>query len=400
MRELFDGSVDPLRELSDALDRGVVIIDADLTVRHWNRWMEAASARPADAVLGAGLLEIFPELRGDVREAMLRRAVAGESIVLAHRFHEFLLPLPARGFPEYARMQQSARLLPIVRQGQPAGAFVLVQDVTERVAREEQLRAAMRRAQAASEAKSAFIASTSHELRTPLSAIIGYTELMAGEISGPTTPRQKQFLERIKLSTQHLLSLIEEILTFSRLEAGKENLLLDPCDLAALAREAVALIEPQALLKGLRLTCSAPDELPVVSDPRKVRQVLLNLLGNAVKFTDAGSVHLDLLRDGDSACYRISDTGPGIDSDQIERIFDAFTQGDQSMTRRKGGTGLGLAVSRKLAQMLGGELTAESTVGQGSVFTVRLPLQPPEVPEIVEPPQATEATGATPRPAG
>lgn len=374
MRELFDGSVDALQELSDALDLGVVIVDAELNIRHWNRWMEAASAQPAEAVAGQSLLEVFPQLRGDPREGMLRRAAAGESLVLAHRFHEYILPLPARGFPEYARMQQSARLLPVLRRGEAVGAIVLVQDVTERVAREEQLRAAMRRAQDASEAKSAFIASTSHELRTPLSAIVGYSELMAGEISGPVTPRQREFLERIKLSTLHLMSLIEEILTFSRIEAGKESVLLDPCDLVELAREAITLLEPQALKKGLPLTFAAPDRLPVVSDARKVRQVLLNLLGNAVKFTDSGSVHLDVYCDGEYACYRVRDTGPGIGPDQLERIFEAFTQGDQSMTRRKGGTGLGLAVSRKLAELLGGGLWVESTVGLGSVFTVRLPL--------------------------
>ncbi len=382
MHELFDGSVDALHELSDALDLGVVILDAELNIRHWNRWMEGASARLAEAVIGRPLLDVLPQLRGDPREAMLRRATAGESIVLAHRFHEYILPLPARGFPEYVRMQQSARLLPIVRQGQAVGAMVLVQDVTERVAREEQLRTAMRHAQEASEAKSAFIASTSHELRTPLSAIVGYSELIAGEISGPVTPRQREFLDRIRLSTLHLMSLIEEILTFSRLEAGKEKLLLDPCDLAELAREAVALLEPQALHKGLTLTFNAPEHLPAVSDARKVRQVLLNLLGNAVKFTDSGSVHLDVYYDGEYACYCVRDTGPGIGTDQLERIFEAFTQGDQSMTRRKGGTGLGLAVSRKLAEMLGGGLSVESTIGQGSVFTVRLPLHSLEPPEV------------------
>lgn len=379
MPELFARSVESLRELSDALNMGVVIVDDSLTIQHWNSWMEATSGRPAEEVTGAALLDVFPELRGDAREAMLWRAAGGESIVLAHHFHEYFLPLPVKGFPEYARMQQSARLMPLLRQGQPAGVIVLVEDVTERVAREEQLRTAMRRAEAANEAKSAFIASTSHELRTPLSAILGYSDLIAGEISGPTTAQQKEFLGRIRLSTLHLMSLIEEILTFSRIEAGKETLMLDPCDLVALAQEAVALLEPQALHKGLALTLSAPEQLPVVSDPRKVRQVLLNLLGNAVKFTDTGWVRLEVFLEGDRACYRITDTGPGIRPDQLERIFEAFTQADQTMTRLKGGTGLGLAVSRKLADMLGGELSVESAMGQGSIFTVRLPLAVPEL---------------------
>ncbi len=389
MRELLDETADPLRELSNALDLGVVIVDGQLVIHHWNRWLEAASACPAEEVLGRSLLDVFPEIRGSRREAALRRAVAGESLVLAHHFHEYLLPLPARGFADYARMQQSARLLPLMRGGRSSGAIVLLQDVTERVAREEQLRAAMDRAQAASEAKSAFIAATSHELRTPLSAIVGYTELLAAGISGPVTPEQTRFLDRIKMATQHLVSLIEEILTFSRIEAGKEDLLLEPCDLAVLAGEAVSLLEPQARRKGLALAFRAPAELPLVSDARKLRQVLLNLLGNAVKFTDAGSVSLVVSTEGQTACVRVSDTGPGISPDQLERIFEAFTQADQSMTRRKGGTGLGLAVSRSLAQLLGGELSVDSTLGQGSVFTLRLALQPPAAALAEEPEQAT-----------
>ncbi len=389
MRELLDESADPLRELSNALDLGVVIVDGHLVIHHWNRWLEAASARLAEQVLGSSLLDVFPEIRGTRREAALRRAAAGESIVLAHHFHEYLLPLPAKGFADYARMQQSARLLPLMRGGQSSGAIILLQDVTERVAREEQLRAAMARAEAASDAKSAFIAATSHELRTPLSAIIGYTELIMAGISGQVTPEQTQFLDRIKMATRHLVSLIEEILTFSRIEAGKEDLLLEPCDLAELAEEAVSLLEPQARRKGLTLAFQTPPQLPLVSDARKLRQVLLNLLGNAVKFTDAGSVSLELSREGENAWVRVSDTGPGISPDQLDRIFEAFTQADQSMTRRKGGTGLGLAVSRKLVELLGGDLTVESTLGQGSVFIVRLPLQVPDAATGKEPEQAT-----------
>lgn len=378
MLDMLDESVDPLRELSDALDLGVVITDAELHVQHWNRWMEAASGRLAEEALGISLLELFPEIRDDRREAALRRAAAGETLVLAHHFHEYLLPLAARGVPEYERMQQSTRLFPVFRGERPSGVIVLLQDVTERVAREEQLRSAMRRAEEASEAKSAFIASTSHELRTPLSAILGYSDLVAGEIAGPVNPRQKEFIGRIKLSALHLMSLIEEILTFSRVEAGKESLHFEACDLAAIAREAIALVEPQAIRGGLELTLVTPDELQAVSDSQKLRQILVNLLGNAVKFTEAGFVRLQLLLQDGRALFHVRDTGPGIQPDQMERIFEAFTQADQSRTRRKGGTGLGLAVSRKLAELLGGALTVQSSPGHGSDFALTIPLQPSE----------------------
>jgi signal transduction histidine kinase len=295
--------------------------------------------------------------------------------VWSHRFHRYFLPLPApAGHGDFQSMQQSARIMPTLRDGVVDGVLVLVQDVTERVAREEELRAALRRAEVASQAKSDFLASMSHELRTPLSAIIGYMELLEGEMVGAVAPLQKTYLGRVKAAARHLISIIEEILTFSRIEAGKESIHVEAVEAATLARDVEELFEPQALRKGIALSVSVPEQsVTLWTDPTKLRQILINLLGNALKFTDAGQVALEMSVTDDRAVFRIRDTGPGIGAADLARIFDPFTQLDQSFKRAKGGTGLGLPVSRRLAHLLGGDLLVESMQSHGTTFTLWVP---------------------------
>jgi PAS domain S-box-containing protein len=229
----------------------------------------------------------------------------------------------------------------------------------------------------ASETKSEFLATMSHELRTPMNAILGYADLLDAEVAGPLTDAQREQLNRIGASARHLLQLIDEILTFSRIEAGREQVSVERFDLAELARDTAEMVEPMARGKDLRFPVdTSADPLWVVSDPGKVRQILLNLLSNAVKFTDAGEVRLAVRAEGDEAVLRIADTGIGIAPEQQGRIFDAFWQVEQSSIRRAGGTGLGLSVTRHLVDMLGGTVEVASTVGEGSTFTVRIPLVP------------------------
>jgi signal transduction histidine kinase len=373
---LDDRSLPALLELSEVLEIGVLTLDRDLVVRGWNRWLAAASDLPSEDVVGRSLLELFSELQGSAAEAALRRALDGSATVWAHRFHRFLLPFASpAGYEQFARMQQSARILPHLRDGEPAGVLVLLQDVTERVAREEELREALQRAEAASQSKSEFLASMSHELRTPLSAVVGYMELLAGDMVGPVAPQQKLYLGRVKSAALHLISIIEEILTFSRVDAGKEEVHRETLDVVQIARGVEELLEPQAVLKGLSLSVSLPDQAVLLTtDGTKLRQILINLLGNALKFTDEGEVSLELSRGDDEVHFCIRDSGPGIEAADLERIFDPFTQVDQSLKRRKGGTGLGLPVSRRLAHLLGGELSVESAPGRGTAFTLRIPL--------------------------
>ena len=369
-------SLPVLLELGDVLELGILSLDADLIVQSWNRWLTAASGVEPSLIVGRDLLEVFPELRDSTAEEALRRAMSGVTTVWAHRFHRYFLPLPApAGHPGFAQMQQSARVMPLMRDGAVHGAVLRVQDVTERVAREEELRAALRQAEVASEAKSNFLASMSHELRTPLSAIIGFMDLLASEMAGPVLPLQRDYLSRVKAAARHLVRIIEEILTFSRVEAGKEPLQLESLDCAALMQDVKELFEPQAESKGLSLVLSLPGA-PVTlwTDATKLRQILINVVGNALKFTDAGAVSIEVTADAERVHFLVRDTGPGIGAADLERIFDPFTQLDQTLTRIKGGTGLGLPVSRRLAQLLGGDLIVESIPYRGTLFTCWLPI--------------------------
>ena len=237
-------------------------------------------------------------------------------------------------------------------------------------------RQARSEAEAASRAKSDFLAVMSHELRTPLGAVLGYAELLEMGIPGPLNEAQHQQLRRLQASAKHLLLLIEEVLTFSRAEAGKEVLRLGSADARELAQEVASTIEPLAGDQGLRFEVRLPDApLPMRTDTAKVKQILMNLLSNAVKFTEEGEVRLELERRGKHARFRVSDTGIGIDPENLEQIFEPFWQVEQGSTRTAGGTGLGLSVVRRLAEMLGGKASASSEKGGGSTFEVTLPLE-------------------------
>ncbi|HVG44292.1 MAG TPA: GAF domain-containing sensor histidine kinase, partial [Longimicrobium sp.] len=236
-------------------------------------------------------------------------------------------------------------------------------------------------------AKSAFLGTISHEFRTPLTAIQGFTDLLAEGVSGPVNEKQVSDLARIRAASDHLLTLIDEILTFARQQAGHSELRLREVDLAALVREAAGLVEPLAAARGLRLVLRIPEgPIPFRTEPGKIRLILLNLAANAVKFTDAGEVRMELEAAGDAVLLRVGDTGMGIPPEHAEHVFSAFWQVDQS-SGRLGGTGLGLAVTRQLATLLSGEVTLESEPGAGSVFTVRLPPLAPsaEAPRVDAP---------------
>ena len=232
-------------------------------------------------------------------------------------------------------------------------------------------------AESANGAKGDFLAVMSHELRTPLSAIMGYQELLADGITGPINEQQSQQLGRIKASARHLLSLIDEILTFTRIDAGREEVNIERVSLTGLLEPSAELVESLARARGLHIEVMLPpQEIMVETDAVKVRQMIVNLLSNAVKFTDHGRIILSGDQRGDQLVITVEDTGIGISSDHIERIFEPFWQVEQKATRRAGGTGLGLTVTRRLALLLGGDVTVKSNPGEGTTFTICLPIHP------------------------
>jgi PAS domain S-box-containing protein len=234
-----------------------------------------------------------------------------------------------------------------------------------------------RAAQEANRTKSDFLAVMSHELRTPLTAIFGYAELLATGISGEMNPTQRAHLERIHASAAQLLTIIEDILAYARTEAGRDQVHTDSFVLTDVVNEAVMIIRPDSEKKGLRLLINAPDGITLNTDRTKLRQILINLLGNAVKFTEQGHIALDCIVAGGRCLISVEDTGMGIEPRDFDRIFEPFRQLEPSMTRKIGGTGLGLAVSRRFAALLGGTVEVASEPGKGARFTVSIPLENP-----------------------
>jgi signal transduction histidine kinase len=233
----------------------------------------------------------------------------------------------------------------------------------------------LQQAQAADRAKGRFLATMSHELRTPLTALAGYGELLADQVIGPLSDPQLDILDRMRSVTMHLSAMIEEILAFTSLEEGRE--VVRPTEFLAedLVRAALAVVEPLADQKCLSLEVRLPaSSVRLTSDIDKARQILVNLLGNAVKFTDHGKVTISLVRGTRSVRVAIADTGIGIAHEELSRLFRPFAQVDTGLTRRHGGTGLGLYISRRLAALLGGHVEVESEPGVGSTFSVVLPL--------------------------
>jgi PAS domain S-box-containing protein len=360
---------------------------------------------PDGAVHGGDAIHVDPTKQAVLREIRRRypprpgapdptlEAVATRRPVLVRQVPEEMLRASAQS-EEHLRLVMAVRprsgiVVPMLARGEALGALTFVRYGGEPFgqgdvpfAQEMARRAALaldhsrlyQEALAANRAKADFLATMSHELRTPLNAVLGYAELLLMGIPVEVAPPAQEHVHRIGRATRHLISIIEEILVFSRMEAGRETLSLAPLDLAELAREVAAIAEPLAADRRLRFAppTPAPDG-EVVTDGRKLRQILINLLGNAVKFTDHGEVGFQVERAPGEVVFRVTDTGVGIAPEHLEQIWEPFRQVQNPMTRTAGGTGLGLSVSRHLALLLGAELSVRSTPGQGSTFTLRLP---------------------------
>jgi signal transduction histidine kinase/CheY-like chemotaxis protein len=294
--------------------------------------------------------------------------------------------IPVTGGDEIARLGTGFNNMAAQLEATVAG---LSQALEARKKAEEELRVARDAAEASNRAKSQFLANMSHELRTPLTAVIGYSEMLKEDLSEAGHEDYLPDLEQIHAQSQHLLTLINDLLDMSKIEAGKIELYLEDFALADMIRRLAGTVGPLVAKNANNLEVHAADNLGTMhADVTRLNQCLLNILSNALKFTEGGTVRLDVTRTAEGGedwiTFRVSDTGIGMTPEQLKKLFQAFTQADLSTTRKYGGTGLGLAITRKLCQMMGGDITAESEPGKGSTFTMRLPAvvrkHRPEVP--------------------
>ena len=260
--------------------------------------------------------------------------------------------------------------------GQVIGVVTVTRDITERKKNEQAIHRARELAEETTRMKSNFLANMSHEIRTPMNAILGLSHLV---LKTELSARQRDYLSKVQSSGQHLLALVNEVLELARLEAGKTGVSLEEIDVPTLAQETAVGLAGLARKNRntLEIEC-APQVGRMVTDPAKLRQILLNLLGNGLKFTEGGRVQLDVQAsaDGRSLRFRVADTGIGMSAEHLARLFQPFTQADGSSTRKHGGAALGLTLSKRYCEMLGGSLSVESTSGAGTVFTAVLPLAP------------------------
>jgi len=298
-------------------------------------------------------------------EDELTRVLGGEAIQ-----HEYDIPTRSGNTRTYL-----SNMSPVRVQGEIIAAIGTSLDITERKRASTELREAKDRAEAADRLKSAFLATMSHELRTPLNSIIGFTGILLQELPGAINDEQRKQLGMVQTSARHLLALINDVLDISKIEAGQLEVTLEPFDVPELVQEVVCATQPLADVKALQLDVDVAERVGTMdSDRRRVSQILTNLLSNAIKFTEEGRVAISVTSDELEISFAVADTGIGIGSEDLEKLFVPFQQVDSGLTRKYEGTGLGLSICRRLAEKLEGIIEVESTPGQGSTFTVTLPL--------------------------
>jgi len=378
-----------LHWMHDLAAQGIVTTDSDLNVVEWNHWMEQHTGKRAGEVIGYNLLELFPELTQRRLDRHYKWALEGQVRVLSQGLHGYLIAMPAVSSElGYSQMQQAVRISPLAHEGRVIGTLTIIEDVTERVAREAELQAqieersrllaseklARNDAERANRLKDEFLATISHELRNPLNAILGWAHMMRlGTLTPANTERA---VETIYRNAQSQAQLVADLLDVSRIISGKLSLDVRTVDLISIVNAAVDSIRPSVEAKSIRLqTMLDPAAGPISGDANRLQQVVWNLLTNAVKFTPTGGhVEVKLQRIESHVEIVVSDSGVGISKEFLPYVFDRFRQADASTTRIHGGLGLGLSIVRQLVDLHGGTVSVHSEgEGKGATFTITLP---------------------------
>jgi PAS domain S-box-containing protein len=349
-------------------DYGIFMLDPEGRVASWNEGAQRINGYTASEILGNHFSIFYPE-------------------TVAHTQPDYELEMAARDGrfeDEGWRVRKDGSqfwsnvIITAMRDttGRLIGFSKVTRDLTERRALQERAIEDARRvaeAEAANKTKSTFLASMSHELRTPLNAIGGYADLLLFGIGGDLIPEQREYLDRLRRSQQHLLGIINDLLNFSRMEAGRITYDMQLMSLGRVIQAVLPMVEPQAAQRGIDMRVDETPDYHAMGDPSKVEQVLLNLLSNAIKFTDrGGSIVIEQFVLDDSAGIRVTDTGIGIPEDKLRAIFEPFVQVGRTLTTPHEGTGLGLAISRDLARAMDGDITVRSVLDKGSVFELSL----------------------------
>ena len=378
-----------LHWMHDMAAQGIVTTDSELNVVEWNHWMEEHTGKRAHEVIGKNLLDLFPELTERRLDRHYKWALEGQVRVLSQALHGYLISMPSVSAEHgFAQMQQAVRISPLTHEGRVIGTLTIIEDVTERVAREAELQAqiearsrllsseklARSEAERANRLKDEFLATISHELRNPLNAILGWAHML--RLGKLTDPNAERAVETIYRNAKSQAQLVADLLDVSRIISGKLRLDVRPVDLIYIINAAMDSVRPAAEAKGIRLhTILDPAAGPISGDADRLQQIVWNLLTNAVKFTPKGGrIQVKVQRIDSHVEIEVSDSGVGISKEFLPYVFDRFRQADASTTRIHGGLGLGLSIVRQLVDLHGGSASVQSEgEGKGATFTIMLP---------------------------